>query len=192
MWETLPSSANRFPLWPSEMCLALAKSVQHPLLSDTYAHAARDELPSTVRGSSVWQVPLGERRRPALLGATPGVTPPAPQPDRGALGDLSENRKARPGRPASPARLSRRAPGTSSGVQAAHLPACNRRVLRRATGASCGAQPARLAARNRRVSLRASGTSQRRAVCAIRRTPTRARARDIGSILNLTVPTLVF
>ena len=92
-------------------------------------------------GSSVWQ---------ALLGATPGVTP-RPRPDRGALGNLSEKRKVRPGRPASQARLAartrhvfRRATSASCGAHPARLPACKRHVFWRATGASCGAHPARL------------------------------------------------
>ena len=65
-----------------------------------------------------------------------------------------------------------------------HVPAmCNRHVLRRATSMSCGVQPARLAACSRHVLRRATGTSLRRAICAVRRTQTRARARDLERVI---------
>ena len=116
-----------------------------------------------------------------LLGATPGVTPPAPRLDRRVLGDPSEKRKAGPdGRPhlrvcahdvLSHRNVLRRATGASCGVQPARPAACNRHVLRRATGTSCGVQPARLAARNRRILPRATGTS-----CGVQ--PARLAARN--------------
>ena len=74
-------------------------------------------------------------------------------------------------------------PAHVRGVQPARLPACNRHLLRRATGTSRGVQPARLPARNRRVLRRATGTSLRRAICAVRRTPTRARTRDLARVI---------
>ena len=56
-------------------------------------------------------------------------------------------------------RISRRAPGASSGAQSARLAARTWRVFRRALGASSGAQTARLLARRRRVFRRATGAS---------------------------------
>ena len=98
--------------------------------------------------------------------------PPATKPRSSGRPEREE--KGRTGRPALLARphgartaRSRRATGTSCGVQPARLPACKparlparkRRVFRRASGASCGAQAARRAARNRRVLRRATGAS---------------------------------
>ena len=85
-----------------------------------------------------------------LLGATPGMPPPA----RGPTAELWETRarRERPDRTAGPAGArTRRAPG-------AHT-ARSRHALLRATGTSCGVQPARLAACNRHVLWRATGTS---------------------------------
>ena len=169
----MPSSAVRFPLLPSEMCLGLAKSVPHPLLSDSYAHAARDELPSTPRGSSVWQVPLGERGTRCASGghAWRDASRPAARPRSSGRPEREEKGPARTAGlncaslTALTRHVFRRASGTSSGVQPARLAARNRRVSRRATGASCGAQSARLAARIRHVS----------AACSLRR-PAHRRA----------------
>ena len=93
----------------------------------------------------------------------------------------------------------RRASSTSSGVQAARLSACNQRVFWCVTGKSCGAQTAHFAKRNQRVSRRANDASrgaqlaslQRATVtflqcafCAVQRSPTRARARDIERLIS--------
>ena len=103
-------------------------------------------------GSSVWQVPLGARGTPCAPGGHAGRDASRPAARPWSSGRHEREEKGRTGRPASPARLERRAPGTSSGVK--------RHVFRRATGASCGAQPARFPARNRRVLRRATGASR--------------------------------
>ena len=165
-------------------------------------------------GSSVWQVPLGARGTPCAPGGHAGrdASRPAARPQ--SSGRLEREEKGRTGRPVAPrdcapacSRAPRactlrapahlcvcapgvqrhvfwRATGTSCGVQPARLAVCNRHVLRRATGTSCGVQPARLAARNRHVLRRATGTSLRRVFCAVRRTPTRARARDLERVIT--------
>ena len=105
------------------------------------------------------------------------------RPARRATCALSGVRTARP-RGVHPARPCGVQPARSRGVQPARLAACNRHVLRRATGTSCGVQPARLAACNRHVLRRATGTSLRRAICAVRCTQMRARARDLERVIT--------
>ena len=95
--------------------------------------------------------------------------PPAARPR--SSGRREREDKGRTGLPALLARLrSRRAPGTSCGVQPARLAACNRHVFRRATGTSSGMQPARLPARNRcilRRPLSASRGAQPARLCGV-------------------------
>ena len=88
------------------------------------------ELPSAPALAQVWQVPLGVRGTPCAPGGHAGRAASRPRPDRGALGDPSEKRKAGPAGPARarcahPART-RRAP--------ARLTTCSPRVFRRADG----------------------------------------------------------
>ena len=139
------------------------------------------ELPPAPALAQVWQVPLGERGTPCAPGGHAGRAASRPRPDRGALGDPSEKRKAGPdGRPRERAHTARTR--RAHGAPPARLPTCNRHVLRRAnrhvfrratrassgaqrrvsrraTGASSGAQPARLATCTRRVFRRATGAS---------------------------------
>ena len=108
--------------------------------------------------------------RPALLGATPGVPPPARGPtDRGALGDLSEKRKAGPAGPArarcahpartrrAPARLTTCSPRVFRRAERRVFRRAERRVSRRAERRAPGALTARRTARSRRAERRAPG-----------------------------------
>ena len=116
------------------------------------------ELPSAPALAQVWQVPLGVRGTPCAPGGHAGRAASRPRPDRGALGDPSEKRKAGPAGPArarcahsartrrAPARLAtcsprvfrraeRRAPGALSDALTAHRTARSRHAERRAPGA---------------------------------------------------------
>ena len=110
------------------------------------------ELPSAPALAQVWQVALGVRGRPAHLGATPGVPPPA----RGPTAELWETRarRERPDRPAprvhaartrrahgAPRHVSRRAARASSGAQSGASHGAQSGASHGAqTGSSYGAQ----------------------------------------------------
>ena len=96
-------------------------------------------------GSSVWQVPLGERGTPCAPGghAWRDASRPAARPRSSGRPEREE-----------------KGPARTAGLTCASLTARARHVLRRASGTSSGVQPARLAARNRRVWRRAIGASR--------------------------------
>ena len=110
--------------------------------------------------AQVWQVPLGVRGAPCAPGGHAGRAASRPRPDRGALGDPSEKRKAGPAGPARarcahPART-RRTP--------ARLPTCCTRVFRRAERRVSRRAERRVSRRaERRVSRRAKPRVSRRA-----------------------------
>ena len=94
----------------------------------------------------------GEREPPLALG---GLESPHRQPPDNFEAPPASTEKSGRARA-----CTRRAIGTSSGVQPARLPACNRHIFRRATGTSCGVQTARLPANNSHALRRATGASR--------------------------------